>query len=840
MGLLVMAVGPAACGSAPQSGPGLTLASPSGSTVTDRFDLRNGDILVPKTPRGPGGRIRPTAQVTTLGGRWGPNCRLPFAIDPGIPNPNRILQAIAQLESRTHCRFPAVVDPSNEDYIYFERNNQTLACSSAIGRVGGKQWVEVNDKCGPNRLIHEIGHAIGFDHEQNRADREGFVTFHPENVLPDSLYQNAFDVDTSGFTNLGSYYDYSSIMHYDDDKWARAAGLKTLVRKDGYAIPRHYVLSAGDLNAITKLYPVTTAPVTIKVGDFDGDGKADIAQSGGTWSGIPLARAIATGAVIDTNTTPAFGAFPVWAQSTGVRILSGDFDGDGKTDIALTGGLGWSTLPIARSDGDGTFTVTNTVVGDFAGWATAPGVQVLTGDFNSDGCTDVALTGPSGWSTLPLALSNCRGGFTVQNVPAAQFAAWAAMPGTTVRVLHHKRGGDRIALVGVPGLASLPVGQFSFGSSWAFHVVPYLVGDFAIWARSPNVRILSGDFDGDGYGDLALSGVTGWTTAPIAVLPLSTNIAPISNPQVGLLAVLAPNPVARVVVADFDGDGRDDLAVVVPGETKLVVAFSRGASSLHYDVAYDRSVSSFLGNAAKEGAQLLVGDFNGDKKADLALVGSPSFSQLPLLLSGGGGSFVASSVTTDATLWAAQPGAITVGTETDDRQYPVAAPSAGYLHSIESPRNGVHRLLGPDGEHFYTTSTDEAMNLVRGGGWTVENWNYYYLRASAEIWTDTNYVNEYVPFYRCRLRAGKHLDTQSSSCEGAGSAEGILGYIATGPIVNPLDPTATDVAIPLFRLYKPSNGDHFFTTDWSESLSAQANGYVFVMVTGFVWRKPGS
>ena len=41
---------------------------------------------------------------------------------------------------------------------------------------------------------------------------------------------------------------------------------------------------------------------------------------------------------------------------------------------------------------------------DFAGWAQAPGVKVLTGDFNGDGSTDIALTGAVGWDMIPVGL----------------------------------------------------------------------------------------------------------------------------------------------------------------------------------------------------------------------------------------------------------------------------------------------------------------------------------------------------------------------------------------------------------------------------------------------------
>ena len=46
--------------------------------------------------------------------------------------------------------------------------------------------------------------------------------------------------------------------------------------------------------------------------------------------------------------------------------MVGDYDNDGLADIALTGGVGWNTLPVAFSNGDGTFHVTNEYIGSFA------------------------------------------------------------------------------------------------------------------------------------------------------------------------------------------------------------------------------------------------------------------------------------------------------------------------------------------------------------------------------------------------------------------------------------------------------------------------------------------
>ena len=65
---------------------------------------------------------------------------------------------------------------------------------------------------------------------------------------------------------------------------------------------------------------------------------------------------------------------------------------------------GWNTLPVAFSQGNGNFSVTNQFIGDFASWAANPNVNVLTGNFNGDSKTDVALVNQSaGWNTLPVA-----------------------------------------------------------------------------------------------------------------------------------------------------------------------------------------------------------------------------------------------------------------------------------------------------------------------------------------------------------------------------------------------------------------------------------------------------
>ena len=73
--------------------------------------------------------------------------------------------------------------------------------------------------------------------------------------------------------------------------------------------------------------------------------------------------------------------FAAWAATPGVKIVTGNFNADGLTDLAAFGVGGWGSIRLAFSNGDGTFRETNLAVPDFPAWAATPGVKVLPGTF---------------------------------------------------------------------------------------------------------------------------------------------------------------------------------------------------------------------------------------------------------------------------------------------------------------------------------------------------------------------------------------------------------------------------------------------------------------------------
>jgi hypothetical protein len=223
--------------------------------------------------------------------------------------------------------------------------------------------------------------------------------------------------------------------------------------------------------------------------------QSDILLTGGAgWSGLPVAAVNSDGTFTVHN--PFVGDFASWAATPNATPLAGDFNGDGRTDIALTGAGGWRSLPLALSNGDGTFTVHNPFVGDFASWAATPNATPLAGDFNGDGRTDIALTGHDGWNTLPIAYPNDNASLFTQT--AGGFAGWIGSAKVNVVAADFNRDGRTdVAVTGAAGWAVALLGLSNgdgklLNGDGEFTVHGPDVGSFAAWAAMTNVTPLTG------------------------------------------------------------------------------------------------------------------------------------------------------------------------------------------------------------------------------------------------------------------------------------------------------------------------------------------------------------
>jgi hypothetical protein len=382
------------------------------------------------------------------------------------------------------------------------------------------------------------------------------------------------------------------------------------------------------------VYPSGGTPVKMVTADFNRDGKPDVvALNSNNVLSILLGSGNGSFAASKIIAT-----LPANTASLAARMVAGDFNGDGHQDVALMASPG-NLIKVFLGHGDGTFAAPVSIADGLPSAG-----DMLTGDFNGDDKADIVV---ANGTSIAVLLGKSGGTFQSPIVTKTSLSS----PTSLVLAVGDLNGDLHLDIAandtygGTQVLLGTGTGHFSLKPSFIFNQPPdYMPTTIAI-----------ADFNGDGKPDIAVGFATEyviWYIGGACILPgygdgtFNQNAVTCSGTpytygemHAGNLngkqdLVFSSDPMmvqfnngsgvmthsnygvggGPMVLGDFNGDGRQDIAVGAVGGVQVVVNSSPGvlrAPLAMYDIGGGPFTESMIMNTT---------DFNGDGYADLAVV----------------------------------------------------------------------------------------------------------------------------------------------------------------------------------------------------------------------------
>jgi hypothetical protein len=397
---------------------------------------------------------------------------------------------------------------------------------------------------------------------------------------------------------LGSFQGSPTLMVFGDFNGDRKTDVAVLTG----GAPGQEIILLGNGDGTFQSTPLISTgvddPLSLVVGDFNEDGKLDIAISALITSGNTQAATVFLqlgngDGTFQAPTTACTGPYS-GGEPESIAVATADLNGDGKLDLVLTADL----IGVYLGNGDGTFSAAPNYYQPMS----AGGSGIAVADFNLDGKPDVAADGE-------ILLGNGNGRLQGPPTVLLPSSADVAVVGAFV-----KNGAPAVAVISNNTTNSLYIltndgtGILSLANTYTL--------------SQPSYAMATADVNGDGNLDLIVTGVDttshNWSYTVLLGNGDGSFQAPVLYQQD------AQAIASTTVIADFNNDGKLDLAV--PAGNSVAVLLGNG------DGTFGTPTLFFDGEADS----IVSADFNGDGKLDIAAGGS---SGLAILLGNGNGTF---------------------------------------------------------------------------------------------------------------------------------------------------------------------------------------------------------
>jgi hypothetical protein len=176
--------------------------------------LIEGDIVVPEDYYEITEMLGPSSVYTYQFDLWTDGV-VPYEWDANVIAANRTAMEVAMQdwEDVANVNFRLKV-AGDANYVHISSDTGNW---SQVGMQGGRQDIGIFNWNFEYIMAHELGHTLGFWHEQSRPSRDDYVTIVTECVQP------GFGHNFNLSANAGEFgpYDFDSVMHYSNDAFLR-------------------------------------------------------------------------------------------------------------------------------------------------------------------------------------------------------------------------------------------------------------------------------------------------------------------------------------------------------------------------------------------------------------------------------------------------------------------------------------------------------------------------------------------------------------------------------------------------------------------------------------------